>query len=647
MAREILVDIDALPRVTRRRLANSTGSMPALAPLCANPSSSRKPVFPWALLCLFCLGILILYRVVMSGFGHPGPDMLHPTGLVLLYCGATGWAVAAALVFKQRWSERLPFTPGRYLFPLDFVDARSRRLRIIPLSELSEVSAVHHRNANGAYSHSLVSLRFQDGTTESFSSHDGAWVEERVNTLRQVRAVLASAMEQKDERTVRAKDLFFEVRSQPGGFESLSRGSPVQAPKKRFETLRRVALACAISLVLGPSLWLVRNLLSDAAGFTAARTVGGPSALHAYTQTGWRHVDEAKELGWRTHFKDCEQQGTERCWKEFLEFWKESPRYKEAHDELLPRAALAESSRTVTRLRAFLSRYPGSVVEDEAKGRIHALFANALAEFQKEASPQNPQLVPFVSKLLAQLEATGRSTVVMRFHRRATTSLQRADDFLRKATDYGGGVAAPVYGHFDDAHTHPLESGIASALGSAFGRVFPNDLLTLEEGPALEEEPQALGPSSPEIRIDYTIGWSGISYDSPENNRKFVGIQFDFDVSMVLPEEKPLRFELTVKPPEHFSVQYMRAPSSPGGPGSGGLLAAPSRLNYPRPGSRGARASLGLLSDSGEWGSGGPSDSQVYSTMSQRAFDELGDKLGKVFFRSDSKALAVSRPGAP
>ncbi len=43
--------------------------------------------------------------------------------------------------------------------------------------------------------------------------------------------------------------------------------------------------------------------------------------------------------------------------------------------------------------------------------------------------------------------------------------------------------------------------------------------------------------------------------------------------------------------------------------------------------------------------SGGPSDSAVYDVMAQRAFDELGVKLGEVFFRPGSKAFQVSHRG--
>ncbi|WP_375768832.1 hypothetical protein NR798_45345 [Archangium gephyra] len=667
MAREILVDFNALPRSTRERLVDSTGPRPGLAPVLATRSFIggtvlpwARSAFPWAVLGLVCL--FVLFLSVTWGFGQPGDGLVQPSALVPLYSGASFLAVASGvgLVLRKRWNGGLPFRPGLYLFPLDFVDARSRRLRILPLSELSDFNVAHHREPNGVYSHSLLTLWFQDGSTERLTVRGEARAEAQLSGFQRVRAAIARAVAQQGVDSFRANDLFYEVRLQPGGFESLQGQSPavvdggpcVHPLPGRFQRYGGLALALVAGVVLGPGLWHVRNVRSDNAAFAAARTDGSASALHTYALTGWRHVDEARALGWPAHFKDCEQQRTERCWKEFVAFWKGSPRYQEVHDELLPRAALEESLHSIAALRAFLARYPGSVVEDEvrnrlipalalqqtldtvaslrefraaypgsavdaeARGRIHALYANALAEFQKQASPQNPRLVPFMSKLLAHLEATESATVTVRFHRRNSPSLRRADRLIAQATasSYDLTSAASVSDHFDNVSTYPIEADISRALDSAFQQVFPTDLLVLEQGPAFSNEQDAAGATGPELRIGYTIGWSGRVYSSSSiigDKRMFAGIQFDFDVSMRVPNEKPLRFALKVSPPAHFSVEYDRTGSSLFG------------------------------------GSDGSNDTSIYEAMTRRAFDQLGEKFGQVLFHRDSKALNVSSRGVP
>lgn len=149
------------------RRASGSPTAPVPRP-CWHPSAPPgTPAWPWAVLGLLCL--FVLFLTVTRGFGRPGDGMVQPAALVLLYSGASFLAVVSGLVFHRRWREALPFQPGRYLFPFDFVDARSRRLRILPLSGLSDVSVVHHRNIEGGYSHSVLVLNFQHGAVESFT----------------------------------------------------------------------------------------------------------------------------------------------------------------------------------------------------------------------------------------------------------------------------------------------------------------------------------------------------------------------------------------------------------------------------------------------------------------------------------------------
>jgi hypothetical protein len=251
-------------------------------------------------------------------------------------------------------------------------------------------------------------------------------------------------------------------------------------------------------------------------------------------------------------------------------------------------------------------------VDADAQAKIHELFTQALADFQQEASTKNPALVPFVSKLLAHLEATENPMVLVRFRREVSGSLAKADKLLAKMGAEDGRPMAQVSPFFADARTLPLENTIATELGVAFKQIFPTDLLALEKGATFAKEEGSPRESVPALDIVYTVGWSGASYGSEKDRRLFVGIEFGFDVNMRVPDEKPLHFTLSVTPPQRFSVEYT-----------------------------GRRSSLGVIDPDS-----GPTDESVYRIMALRAFDELDVKLRQTFFRPDSKAFKAYLPTA-
>ncbi|WP_375768146.1 hypothetical protein NR798_41775 [Archangium gephyra] len=598
MAGDTVVDFNRLPRTTRERIVDSLGPKPSLAPLFADPQSKGMRIFGWTMLGLYCLSSFVSWT--LKDFGEAGPmaDAVQGVWALPLYFGSAFFLTAAvlAIAFHVMRGKALPFPPGRYLFPLDFIDARSRNLRIVSLSELDDFKAVHE-HTNGAYTHTTFTFDFGGGHREQFVVRNKDEAEKRMRELQRARAAFSKALEAKDANAVHHFDLFYEVRVR-GGFESFQGNtSPVPQGGVLAGELprlieRRWLAALAISLVLACSTWLVRNLLSDYAAFSNAKTAGLESGFRGYLRTGWFHVAEAKELGAKAGFGECEQTNTERCWQDFLVNWSESPRLQEARVERMPRAALKEASNTISALRQFQAKYPNSVVDAEAKERMHQLFVQALTDFQGQASTKNPALVPFVGKLLAHLEATGSPKVLVRFRRESSSSLEEADKLLAKAAKKEGRPAAKVSPHFTDERLLPLENNITAAMGTAFKQIFPTDLLALEKGPALSAQQDASADSVPTLGILYTVGWSGAAYGSSTDNRMFVGIAFEFDVDMRLPNEKPLRFSLTVKPPEQFRTAYSN-----------------------------------------------PTDEVVYNTMALRAFDELGDKLRHTFFRPDSKAF--------
>jgi hypothetical protein len=604
MAR-VVVDFHQLPRATRERLVDGTGPNPQLPPIFAvfsgNPADA---MVGWLLAGLVALTCLL--GLVTLGFGQPlYPDgFIQGVGKLYLYVILFFWLAAAGLgyAFERQRRKSLPFRSGRYLFPLDFISARSRQLVIRPLSDLIDLKAVHHHD-EGRYTHTSFTFIFGEGENEVFTVRSQREAEERMRELQRIRSEFGRALERQDVDAVRRYDLFFDVRAN-GGFEALRGGLPAERLPWLIE--KRWVAAFVVAVVLGSGTWFIRNLLSDHFTFASAKAQGKELLFRQYLKTGKLHVDEAKVLGAQHAFTECEQRETAQCWLDFLRNWKESPRLQEVREQRLPPAALIQASSSVSALRQFRKHYPKAGLDADAQERIHQLFAKALTDFKQEASTNNPELVPFVGKLLAHLEATENPTVLMRFRRQESKSLEMADTLLVKAGGSTGRQVAMASSYFTDAHTQPLEDPIAKELGAAFKQIFPSDLLKLEKGAPLLQEKGA-GQSVPALDIVYTVGWSGESYGSEKDGRLFVGIEFKFDVSMSVPGEKPLNFSFTVKPPDRFSVEYTQD----------------SRLK-----------------DLPEV-DGGPSYEAVYRIMALRAFDELQDKLSQVFFRPGSKAYKV------
>ncbi|MGE6758231.1 hypothetical protein ACQKGO_09485 [Corallococcus interemptor] len=612
MSRDVIVDFNVLPHSTRERLIASTRPHSADAPLFSDEDrTTQRGLARWIVAGLLGLGHFCF--IALTAFGTPGARGVQDVDSIIAYALTISLMVAAVLgiAYHRKRGAGLPFVPGRYLFPLEFVDLREPRMRIRSLNGLIEFKGVH-QHVNGTYSHTSFFFTFQGGVVEEFQVRDKHDAERRLQVFQRVRKGLAGAMERQDANALQQLDAFFDVRMK-GGFQAfqgksqdaLDTGPRASGVPSRLG--RRWLTSLTAGVVLGITALLLRNLASDYTAFEAARKDGSGAAFHRYMLTGWRYVDEARRLGAEAEFTGCEEEGAEACWLTYLERWDGSPRSKEVREERLPRAALAEADDTVSALRRFRTRYPASVVDGEAKARIHELFVKSLAEFKDQASTTHAGIVPFVGGLMAHLEATDNPRVLLRFRQQSSPTLAKADKLLGKAMRRQGREMAMVSRHFEPQYTQPLEQAITEALSSAFMEIFPTDLLTLQAAPA--GQPVA-DTAVPVLEIVYTIDWSGNTYSSVETRRVFVGIQFEFSGDMRVPDQKPLRFGLRVNPPDFFTVQF-----------------TPRQLE--------------LVGLNGR----GPSDDDVYRVMALRAFDQLSDKLRQVFFRPTSKAFQASTLG--
>jgi hypothetical protein len=624
-----IIDFNKLPKAVRERLIGCIAGNYSPRPVLAERFSQAGTV-GWILLMLLCGAILL--GLVSYGFATPYSDgSVQSPALLLVYVGAIFLGVYSVLAILRRAKLKalLPFAPGRYLFPMDFVDARQRTLRILPLGSLIDLQAVHH-HTNGVYSYTQFSLTFEGGGVETFTMANKGMAEAALQNLRGQRAAIGEAVQNRTIEVIQALDPFFEVRindawDNPPPERGFEQGPSAGEVPVWLQKAALVALAPA--LVLAPLVWFVRNRLSDDAMFENAKAQNTESAFELYLYHGERHAEDVRQnYLWKAALTDANKEGTSAALRAFVKKYPDSPASNEVRTDKLPRLAFKEADEkgTVSAIREFQKEFPGSVVDAEAKKAIHDLFVATLAAFKPQASTTDPKMLPFVERLLVYLEAKESPDVKVSFRIIKSPSLAAADKLLATRTPglpnvpgIGGGSVAAASSHFSEERSVTREAAIVTVLQQAFGTIFPSDVLNLEQGDRrTDATPKGQAVTQPTIDIDYEVGWSGSTYSSETSGREFVGIKIDFQAAMRMPgepEKEALKFKLAVEPPEHFTVNY----SSP-------------------------------FIDRSYLEKAGPTDTTVYEVMASRAFDQLSQKLRSVFFKEGTQAFGgMSKPASP
>ncbi|HVK70818.1 MAG TPA: hypothetical protein VM694_40465, partial [Polyangium sp.] len=612
MAEAKRVDFNALPREVRERLISCMQHQSYPYPLLSSVPSQGAAIAGWFVLAL--LGFIVVVGTLLHEFGRTLQSM--PFMFVYFFGAAIVLLSILFLVRRVRLGSALPYKPGRFLFPMDFINAEDRVLRIVPMSTLVDFRGVH-QHTNGVYNGTTLTFTFEGGITESFTIHGKERAEEVLRQLGDSQRQIREAAQTRDLETLLKLDPLFEVRVKDTWTVQAPRDEDMQQPAAQsigalFAKGTILGVSAAAAALLALPTWHMRNVASDEAMFTNAKQVDDEYEWEHYVREGKRHLDEAR-------------------------------------DEHLPRAALlgAKKKGSVTALRDFLKKYPKSVVEQEARDEIHALFTKTLGEFREQAATDDPKLLPFMEKLLGYLEKNDTARVEARFEAPSTEKLDKVDELLKSKLGgeiAGGGNIVPVAPHFGEKVGVQREAEIVRSLQQGFEKVFPADVMALKQGPrigpdgkplaaqpkddrdpydrlrdaagsksvadmraALDamdgkigKDPEASNVEAPTIEVRYEVGWAGDFFTEDKGDRKFVGIVVDFHVVMKIPgEADKLEFVLPVQPPDHFTVDYTNPMYGIGG---------------------------------------GPSEGRVYDVMAARAFDQLSDKMRRVFFKIGSKA---------
>jgi hypothetical protein len=534
------------------------------------------------LAALVVVSVIVLLAVAAAGYGKfDDAGMWQSNELVILYALAVGGICYGLLGLIRRLAmhRSQPFESGIYLFPLGLLDARSSRLRLYDLSQATEINGKHVSN-NGNYAGTQFTFKF-DKLSMSMLIPSRVKADTIVPELNRRQALIKEAVAKRDGNLLLTHDPLFEVRTRRISIRSKPiPGDPAARNVPSFLHYGAF-IAVFLGIVIGGALWQLRNLRSDDTAFLAAQKTKHEASLQQYLRFGRRHVQEAREA--------------------------------------LPRVAFEEAkhSKSVTNLRAVLRRYPDEGLDDDVKSEVHKLYVSSLEKFRGQAADTDPALVPFIEQLLGVLEASGSSTVQLRFNRPSGDELKKMDGLFSAFATKRGKVLEPASPWFGPQSDAERERGIAQGLKAGFAVIFPSDVLQITTVTTVD-------PNQPLMDITYQIDGSGQFYEDINmktmertSNRIFVGLICKFDAKVSLPGQAPgWHFSLAVQPPQTFNVEHMKAPVF------GANIGANANSNMPAPG-------------------------KVYSVMAERAFDELHSKMRDTLFRQGSQAYknAVNKSG--
>jgi hypothetical protein len=502
---------DRLPPAVRDRLERGIvrGALPD--PLLAAPSGvaplARRAALAAAVGAIVA-GLGLWFWDLGSLEGQRG---VQPASYAAVYGGLVLVVALAgvALIALRSHLRGAPFRSGRYLFPLDLVEASGGRLMVTSLDTVRRVEA-----------HTATLLVcFEDGHEVSLDvpRHlDAATLAVRLEgEIFAARALSLPADLARLERI----DPFHEVRVSD---DWAAAADPGGGAGRR----RSVALAVAGALLAAPAGWELHRLrasVSDDLMFDASSSrlagLDRGARLVAYLRRGARHREEAERLliehadGDRDVLRRYAMRGghlgalaedalfdsIKQQPEDLARYLKRrGPRAAEADEALfalarrldtaasyqtyleagtlhadevnralLPEAAFRQAARSsqVGSLCTFVRRHPGSSHEDEAWKRIHEAYAAA-----RGAVPGAGAGARFAAAMLAALEERADPRVDLQVRAAPTSAVSDADAVLGAKH---GARYLPSAHHFTEGALDLVAREVHAAVGAWFGGAVP------------------------------------------------------------------------------------------------------------------------------------------------------------------------------
>lgn len=579
------VDFYKLPRAIQDRFVGSVMSGFPPAPLLA--IKGAKPTkLVWLALTAGCFVALVI--VTRIGYGSLDSSLaLHSWKALLLY-GALVFGIGFGLVqaFARVVRERaLPYAAGVYLFPACLIDARSDQFKVYSTQDLAGV------DAQGA----TVRVAFSGGTQFAFPCVDPAQIPAMIAEVHAARDRAMHAKATEDPKELVAVDPLHNPRfSSPVG--------PRDPYEMRLPPWKKLGpvVALGVAAVVAPTLWALRNSGSDKTLYARATQANDTTSYRAYLDRGVKFKNEvAGTLLPRAELRDAERAGTVDA---LLKFKTDHPGTKISGEvatsirtAMLSELEKAKAPGTLAGLDDFAKHFPEHGVDAELKEAIHAVYLRELEAYKKHAPTKDKSVVPFVERLFAWSEKHG-GKVEIRFRRKKSESIGRADQYVAKTPSFMGEVSYPSR-YFDEKRGTRREGVLGKNLAARFDAGLSPELFDVSMGAAVPPDADALPDVKvPTLFITHSADWSGHSYVSQKPRGSYVGILFPFEAIFVIPgDAKPIKVKADIM----------------------------------------KQAALSLLKE--EDLLPGPAEEKVYDAMATDAFESFGNKVLTTFFGKEAK----------
>lgn len=582
------VDFYKLVRAIQDRFVGSVMSGFPPEPILAHKSTTPQKLL-WLGLSAGCFVLLVI--VARIGYGSLDSVLaLHSAKALILYLGLVfGIAFGLLMAFARVVRERaLPYTAGVYLFPACVIDARSDLFQIHDTKDLASVDVQGGK----------IRIAFSGGAQFSFPVPEGQDPQRIVAEVNAARDRTMRARATEDPSELVAVDPLHNPRfsSPVGPRDPYALKRP---PWGRFGW----AVAAAVALLLGPSIWYVRNSGSDKRMYAKATQADDVASYRQYMEHGDRFKEEVGGILLpRAELRAAEKEGTVEA---LLAYKAAHPGVKIANEmNLAIRAAMlaelekAKAKGTLGALQEFAKKYPEHGIEPELRAAIHAVYARELDAYKKHAPTRDKSVLPFVERLFAWAEKHGPNLEV-RFRRKSTSTLEKADAYLVRHPNFMGVVTYPSR-FFTDKYHPKREESLSKTLVSAFDTGLSPELFTVTTGALVPADAPALPDVTvPTLFVEHVAEWSSHTYVSQSRPRGvFVGLQFNFEAQFVIPDGgKPYK----------YSDKVFK------------------------------HAALGVVRDEDPIPPPGQAEEKIYDAMAMAAFDQFGRRFLSLYFKDGPK----------
>jgi hypothetical protein len=497
------------------------------------------------------LAVLALWEI---GYGSLDSSLaVHSTPMLaayVLFAALCAFGALRALALTNELRQ-VPFRPGRYLFPSGLIEVRGSKLGVLPIGELAALQGPDAANR--------VQLVFGDGRSCSFAVAGADAMASLKAAVQEAKAAIKAIEASGDRQAL----LSFDPLEDPGYASPFSPKTPIA---KTTPLWAKYALLCAAlgGIVLGPALFYVRNGKSDGRMLRAADRLRTAAAYQSYLGRGGKDPEVGAVLLPRAELAEAMKEHRVDAIRAFAKTHQNS-RIQTEISAAMRVALLAELEKvkgaaTVTVLQQFKERHPEHpLIAQEMAQAVHAVYVSALDKYRRMCPERNKGVVAFMERLLSFCERKG-PRVEVRFHRKGSQSIEKADAQVKKSPFYVGPPSLPSR-YFDDVHVNGWEAEVGKAVVARFAEAFPKDVLQLEVAAAIAEADPLPAVTVPTMFIEYALQMSTASYISAKPRGVYVGLGLTAEPSFRIPDDpKMLPFKIAAWRPPDLNPMKMEPP---------------------------------------------------------------------------------------